>query len=166
MEIYVRASVRNLYADDYEVRKTTAETTSRPDVLRAMVFDVDYGVRMAVARNLATPVDALAILADDPNYYVRAEVADNPNAVTPEIMATLLKRSQDNYYIRDMIANCPASGPDTLWFFVEHGEFDEKSSVINNPSTPYDFLVALTEDDDAQIQWEAEQKLREIGGQT
>lgn len=159
MKRYIRAAVKSPYGDDYKVRQSLAETTSHTDVLQALAFDSDYGVRMAVACNPATPAETLALLAADPNYYVRAEVVDNLRAATPEIMAALLEHSEDNYYIRHIIANCPASGPDTLRFFVDEGVFSEKLAVINNPSTSYELLLDLAEDHDAQVRFEAKQKL-------
>lgn len=162
MKRYINSSVKNLYSDSYEARETTAKTTSHVDVLQALAFDTDYGVRMAVASNPATDVDTLRMLAEDSNYYVRAEVVGNPNAATPEIMATLLKHCTEDYYIRDLIANCPASGPDTLAYFAKWGSVDEKISVINNPNVPVSIVLELFDDYDADVSWAARQKLDKL----
>ena len=71
-------------------RAAARNAATPPDALAALARDPDANVRGAAARNAATPLDALAELARDPDANVRRAVAEN-DATPPDALAALAR---------------------------------------------------------------------------
>jgi uncharacterized protein (DUF2336 family) len=69
--------------DPADRRRVAADQQVRPEVLYFLANDPDPGVRLAVARNQATPVQADVILAQDAQEAVRADLAAKISCFAP-----------------------------------------------------------------------------------
>ena len=72
----------------------------------------DYtDVREKVAQNINTPVETLAQLAEDPDFWTRCAIARNPN--TPAAVLEQLSKEK-NVYVRNRVACNPNTSIETL----------------------------------------------------
>jgi hypothetical protein len=76
-----------------EWRTVLAQETSDTDLLTLLASDENLEVRLAVAKNPATPPAVLATLANDENWEVRRAAAYNP--ATPPAALALLVNEED-----------------------------------------------------------------------
>ena len=70
------------------------------------ILNSDYDVRVSVAENPSTPVDVLAELAKDRDWYIRSYAAGNPNMLV-DVLTELSKDS--DYIVRCFVAGNPNS---------------------------------------------------------
>lgn len=118
-----------------------------PELLRELAQHEDWRVRADVAGNQFTPIDILAILADDPysydgsqnNYFVRERVAANPS-IPVEIL-----RKPSFYKSNSYSAACNPSTP--VEILEELAKIDLRGdlyrSMADNPSTPSHILAKI-----------------------
>ena len=71
--------------DPVDRKRVAADQQVKPEVLYFLANDPDPGVRMAVARNQATPVQADVILARDVQETVRADLAAKIARFAPDL---------------------------------------------------------------------------------
>ena len=82
----------------YEKKIQLAKNPNTPvEVLAALAKDEDYYVRYGVARNPNSPVGVLAELAKDEYSYIRYWVADNPNSPIEALAVLLSVELQGNW---------------------------------------------------------------------
>jgi hypothetical protein len=86
-----------------EVRQLAQARLAGTQELRGL-RSLDARMRMVVAINPRTPSERLAEMADDPNFAVRARVAENPN--TPQAM---LQRLLQDDLLRPLVAQNPSA---------------------------------------------------------
>ncbi len=71
--------------DPADRKRVAADQQVKPEVLYFLANDPDPGVRMAVARNQATPVQADVILAREAQETVRADLAAKIARFAPDL---------------------------------------------------------------------------------
>ena len=75
---------RIMVSDDLQKRKDLAQAVNtHPEILYFLSADKDAGVRLAVAQNAATPLQASALLAKDPDVDVRLALASRLTSLLP-----------------------------------------------------------------------------------
>jgi hypothetical protein len=159
----------------FKVHPNNPNRRSRPSPkwLQKLAQNQYWLIRAQTARNTATPVDALAILANDNDYRVRIGVAENP-ATPTDILAILAEDpyhddtcNYDIYKVRKAVAGNPATPPDILrklskdssyFYMLRYNlstpadmleEFVEKNNIhamrgmASNPSTPGHILARI-----------------------
>ncbi len=116
-----------------------------PELLRELSQHEDWRVRAEVAGNQSTPIDILAILAEDPHnygsqdtYYVRQRAAINPS-IPIEI---LRKPAFYTYYAASVAAN-PSTPVDILEEQIRIGFGSATSSIYRNPLAPSHILAKI-----------------------
>jgi hypothetical protein len=111
----------------------TRRSRPSPEWLRKLAQDKNHRIRCYVAGNLATPIDVLEILADDPyhndgSYYVRQRVAANP--ITP--VNILLKLSRDSSCFYEIVRN-PNTPTNILEELLTNKNYYNIRSMASNP---------------------------------
>lgn len=116
-----------------------------PELLRELSQHEDWRVRAEVASNQSTPVDVLAILAEDPYHYgsqdthfVRQRVAGNPS--TP---VEILRKPAFYTYNASFVAANPSTPVDILEEQVRIGFRAAMNSMAHNPSAPSHLLSKI-----------------------
>jgi hypothetical protein len=116
-----------------------------PELLRELSQNEDWRVRAEVAGNQSTPIDILAILAEDPynhgsqdTYYVRKRVAINPS-----IPIEILRKPAFYTYYAAFVAANPSTPVDILEEQIRIGFGAAISSMYRNPLAPSHLLTKI-----------------------
>ena len=94
------------------------------------------------------PVEVYERLAQDPDVYVRREVAENVN--TPPSVLTRLAQDP-NFWVRYGVARNANMPPSTLTRLAQDLDADVRRGVAGNVNTPPSTLARLAQDPDARV---------------
>ena len=95
--------------------------------------------RLEVAANPAAPVDALAVLAEDPRLDVRELVAGNETTDAETLIKFAASRDES---VRVAVASNPVTPPETLLMLARDPSPTVRGCVGANPSSPPEALAA------------------------
>ena len=101
--------------------------------------------RASVARNPALPGPARLGLTADPDWWVRAAVAENPNSEPGELAE--LAHDADHVTVREHVAAHPHTNAPTLLALAADGDPAVRLQVARNPSSPPEALALLATDE-------------------
>ena len=108
-----------------------AETTKDVNILRKLAKDEDHWVRAYVAENPNAPEDVLRELVDDKEYLVRRDLALNPNC--PADVFRQLAEDTHSWVRRDLASN-PDIPVDVLIKLANDEEYSVVEIAIKNPN--------------------------------
>lgn len=114
-----------------------------PEMLEELAEDKDWEVRMEVAENPKTPVEVLMKLAEDKNGNVRYELARNPNACV-EILRKLA--DDKDWDVRCKVAHNRSTPVEILMKLANDKDLNVRYEVATNPNTPVEVLMKLADD--------------------
>ena len=104
------------------------------------ISKLSYTEKEQLAKNPNTPVEVLAALAKDDDYYVRCGVARNAN--TP--VGTLAELAKDEAtVVRMWVASNPNTPVGSLMVLAKDEDYGVRWSVAENPNTPVEELAAV-----------------------
>lgn len=133
----ILSTVRDL-ADDPEVQAQLVIDNWENEVIQASLFKIDEDEPYLVL-NTNNPY-LLSFLANEPEDWVRWQVAQNPN--TPP--AVLTRLAEDSIvFVRFWVADNPNTPPATLARLAEDKKWIVRLQAANNPKTPHSALLKL-----------------------
>ena len=120
------------------------------DIMVTLANDRNERVRSNLVSNryIHLPVHILAMLAQDPVYFVRRAVAYNFN--TPVNVLRNLARDEHSWVHRALADN-PNTPADVLRNLAQKANSDTRCAVARNPNTPVDVLANLARDEHLDI---------------
>jgi hypothetical protein len=110
-------------------------------VISSLATDEDPVIRVAVARNPATPSSVLKVLANDHIGRIRLAVAKHPNTQL-EILHTLA--FDDHSAIRSWIASHPNADADLLTLLAQDQSWHVQGAVAEHKKCPDEVLLILS----------------------
>lgn len=141
--ILIGAIVYIFYICCQTAQKAQAERETDPEKLRKWSKAWGRSLRMKVARNPQTPIDALTTLSKDNDFLVREGVAENTKT-SSTLLAELSKDTVQ--WVRARVASNPNTPTSVLKELSKDQEWFVRQYVAGNSETPPEILLSLIKD--------------------
>ena len=127
-----------------------------PEMIEELAENEDWQVRKEVANNPKAPAEVLRKLVEDENKSVKYKVINNPS--TPVDILKKLADDKDKGVRKEVTKN-PSIPVVILKKLAEDEDASVREKVAMNPRTPAEFLKKLAEDEDWYVRYEATRNL-------